>query len=660
MKRLPLFLILTLFLLPIFGGALYVIVDEFKDHESMAISSREMSVHMVASLVKEKLARAVDVGVSLAGGTLCRQSAENERWEDALKSVKNAKENFTYIDDITLFDAKGILKATTITDRSVIGKDFSYRDYYQGVSKKWEPYVSEVFKRMAEPKYSVVVVAVPIKSDTQKILGVLLLSLRADSFNECVSGAACGSLGSIYIVDQKGHLVVHPRISPENDIINYSLAPAVQKILKGESGVEVLSDPMESEKQLIAYAPVLAYGWGVAVLQSEGVAFSSRNQDAINFSIVFALGIFIIGFSLYRILRDRIVMKAQRDREAILLESIGDGVVAIDRKWNITLWNKAASTITGWSKEEALGKSFCTVVKFIRERDRAEDVAFIEDAMVRGRSVTMADNTILVKKDGSEISVGDSAAPIFGSDGNPEGVVIVFRDVSSVREKSRLRSDFAYSAHQLRTPITEALWNLEIAIDEQDPDKRKDDLRVVHQSLFNIKKLSEDIVTVSELDQGSVAVRSSPVKLVDVLTEMHSKLEAKARTRDIVISVAPVSPLMAVTTDKKLLCKALFEIVENAVAYSRPGSKVEVTASLQDQENKLLVEVSDTGVGIPEEEQPIIFTKFFRGSNRGKEVVGDGLGLYLAKAYITLLGGKIWFKSEEGKGTTFFISLPIA
>lgn len=116
---------------------------------------------------------------------------------------------------------------------------------------------------------------------------------------------------------------------------------------------------------------------------------------------------------------------------------------------------------------------------------------------------------------------------------------------------------------------------------------------------------------------------------------------------------------MAVNTDKKLLCKALFEIVENAVAYSRPGSKVEVTASLQDQEKKLLVEVSDTGVGIPEEEQPIIFTKFFRGSNRGKEVVGDGLGLYLAKAYVILLGGKIWFESVEGKGTTFFISLPI-
>ncbi|KKT38165.1 MAG: Multi-sensor signal transduction histidine kinase [Parcubacteria group bacterium GW2011_GWA1_44_13] len=77
------------------------------------------------------------------------------------------------------------------------------------------------------------------------------------------------------------------------------------------------------------------------------------------------------------------------------------------------------------------------------------------------------------------------------------------------------------------------------------------------------------------------------------------------------------------------------------------------------EEKGICIEVADHGFGIPEEEQVTVFTKFFRGSNRGKENVGDGLGLYIAKAYITLLGGKIWFKSEEGKGTTFYITLPI-
>ncbi|MBI5153375.1 MAG: ATP-binding protein, partial [Parcubacteria group bacterium] len=77
------------------------------------------------------------------------------------------------------------------------------------------------------------------------------------------------------------------------------------------------------------------------------------------------------------------------------------------------------------------------------------------------------------------------------------------------------------------------------------------------------------------------------------------------------------------------------------------------------KEKDLLIEIIDHGFGIPEEEQVLIFTKFFRASNHGKENVGDGLGLYIAKAYITLLGGRIWFNSEEGKGTTFSITLPI-
>lgn len=97
----------------------------------------------------------------------------------------------------------------------------------------------------------------------------------------------------------------------------------------------------------------------------------------------------------------------------------------------------------------------------------------------------------------------------------------------------------------------------------------------------------------------------------------------------------------------------------DAVNYSHRGAKVDVAVSLQ-KEN-ILIEVVDTGVGIPEEEQIITFTKFFRGSNRGPEsAAGDGLGLYLARAYMELLGGKVWFESEEGKGTTFFISLPVA
>lgn len=660
MKRLPLFVTLLLVLLPISGVAIFVVTDEFKNHTEIVVSNQDMLAHIATTLVKEKLDHAVDVGVSLAGETLLRQSIKKGQWDDALKSVETVSKKFPYIDAVNLFDSKGILKAMNSRDRNpdLIGKDFSYRDYIQGVSRKWEPYVSEVFKKATEPKLNAVAIAVPIWSDNQKVLGILTVNIKLDIFREWVKGVDVGTSGFIYIVDQKGHIVARHEDVTMGEVIDYSLAPAVQKIFKGERGVEVLSDPMEKEKQLIAYAPVPPYGWGVAVLKPESVAFLHRDTEMIKLAIGFALGIFIIGFSLYRILRDRKLMRAQRDRESILLESIGDGVVAIDKNWNITMWNKSASAITGWSKEEALGKPLRTVLKILRERDRAEDVACIEDAMIRGKATSMADSMLIVRKDGSEISVGDSAAPIVGLNGETEGAIVVFRDTSKERESTHLRSDFMYATHQLRTPVTEALWNLETAMDEENPDKKREGLQIVRQSLLSVKKLSEHLVSVSEIDQGNVAVKMSPVKFIDVLMEVQSKFENVAKLRDITVSVTPVSPILAINTDKKLLSRILSEIIENAVAYSHPGAKVAVTATLQ--EKNLLIEVMDTGVGITEEEQAIIFTKFFRGSNRGAESVGDGLGLYLAKAYVTLLGGKIWFESEEGKGTTFFVSLPIA
>ena len=658
MKRLPLFLTLTLFLLPLFGVALYVVIGNFKDHSDLVRSSQKLPVSIAVSLVKEKLDRVVDMGSFQSERNLFRRAMEKGQWEDALKSIEGINEKFSYIDSVTLFDQSGILRATTVEDQSIIGKDFSYRDYYRGVSDTGEPYVSEVFKRAVEPKYTVVVVAIPIKSDNQKILGVLAMSIKANVFSECVADVACGASGSIYIVDQKGHLVVHPRVSSDSEIVDYSLAPARQKILKGESGVEILSDPMEGEKQLIAYAPIPLYGWGVAILQPESVAFSHRNAEAVTLAIVFALGIFIIGSSLYRVLKDRIVMKAQRDREAVFLESIGDGVAAIDRNWNITLWNRAASSITGWSREEALGKPLRAVLKILREHDRVEDTSCIDRAMITGKATSMSDSMLLVRKDGSEILIGDSAAPIFTNGKKIDGAIIVFRDISIEKEEMHLRSDFVYASHQFRTPVTEALWNLETAMDEENPEKRKEDLRIVHQSILSIKKLSEDIVAVSEIDQDNIMAHLAPVKLIDVLTEVQGKLEIVAKARNVTIAIAPVSPLVAINTDLKLLTRALFEIVENAVIYSPNSATVEVKVLLEGKE--FCIEVADKGRGISEEEQVLIFTKFFRGSNRGKENVGDGLGLYIAKAYITLLGGKIWFKSAEGKGTTFFVSLPVA
>lgn len=659
MRKSPLLVSLFLTVLPLVLVGVYLSVREYDHQTSVALERRGAIANLGASLIHEKFDGIIDVGTSLASRRLVYQNVEKGEWDEIAKNMERIPEVFPYIDAVTFLDATGVLRVTIPPRPEVIGVNYAYRDYYQGVSKEWKPYVSEAFKRSVEPKDNLVSVAVPVKSTDQKVLGFLLLTIKLDAIVGWSKDIDVGPGGSVFIVDRKGQLIAHNKLSNENNLIDYSSFDSVQKILHGENGVEIHGKDFASdEEHVAAFSPVSGYGFGIEVLQPTRIAFAGRNRQTLELSITLVVIVLAIGYFFYLILRDRALMKKQRDREEAMLESIGDGVVAIDRYWKIILWNKSASVVTGWSKDEALGKPFREIVKFIRESDRKENISFIEDAIVMSRVSSMDDGVLLIKKDGSEVTVGDSAAPIIGLNGEVEGAIIVFRDTSREIESKHLRSDFSYASHQLRTPVTEALWNLETGINEQDAEKKKEDLRVAYQSLLSVKKLSEHLVDVSEIDQGNVAMKLSAVKLLDVFTEIQSKLETEAHSHGVKISIVPVSPLMAINTDQKFLTNILFEVIENAVMYSHRDTNVTVTTTLKEKE--LLVEVADTGVGIPEEEQVLIFTKFFRGSNRGSENAGDGLGLYLAKEYTTLLGGKIWFESVEGKGTTFFISVPIA
>jgi len=656
-KRLSLPVSLILIILPVVFMSVFLIVREHKNQTTTAYTHRESLATLEALFVQGKFDGVVDVGNSLASCPCIFDDIKDGNWDDAIKTFEHYEEMFPYINSISVLDEEGILKATNPSVPELIGKSFADHDYYRGVSRKWEPYVSNVFASTARPKYNAVAVAIPIKSPYQNVLGILVLTINLNTIVEWSEEVDVGKKAFTYIVDKEGKLMAHPDMKHDGEPIDYSSVPIVQKLVNGEHGVELAPDPFDRGEQVVAYAPIKKYGFGIAVSQASAVTFSERSSKVAEYVMFWGLIILSAGFVFYLLLKDRIVIMGQRDRERVLLESMGDGVVVIDRAWNITLWNKAATTITGWNKEEAMGMPFRSIVKFIRDRDRKEDIAFIEDAIVMGRVSFMEAGTLLIRKDGSEISVDDSVAPLAGQNGDMDGAIIVFRDASKSHEEAHLRSDLAYATHQLRTPVTEALWNLETGMSEQDSEKRDEDLRVAYQALLSIKKLSEHLVAVSEIDQGAISIKKSMVKLIDVFSEVEHKLGDEAKKHNVEISINPISPVVAINTDSKFLGKILCEIIENAVVYSKQGDKVVVATTFNEKE--MLIEVADTGMGISEEQQPLVYTKFFRGTNTGRMSAGSGLGLYLAKEYVALLDGKMWFTSEEGRGTTFCVSLPL-
>lgn len=649
--------IFLLIILPLalLGG--YSIKKEYEHFEVEVFEHSRTLVQVSSFLIEEHLSHMVDMSISLASRPLVERGAEKGKWDEAEAIIHDAPGVFPYIDSIALLDTEGTLKAITPPAPSIIGKNFAYRDYYQVVSKNWQPYVSPVFKKAGGNQEPIVSIVVPIWSvDSTRPTGMLAMGVKLDAIDEWSKRFETEAGDIAYVVDQKETPVIFndPGAIPSASAFRKKLARGVTH--EGVT-VEITENTETKEMHLVAHAPITRYGWGVVFARPTTKAFAEQQSGLIRIVIPWVLALVFVASLLYFILKNQEDIRSERDREQMFLDSIGDGVVAIDRNWNITLWNRAASTISGWSGREVIGKQFRSVVKFLKESDRTEYITFIEDAMVSGNVRSVDRGLVLVRKDGSEVAVSDSASAVVNMQGTSEGAIIIFRDVTQERESERLRTDFAYAAHQLRTPVTEALWNIETAQKERNAKKRNESLDIAHSALLNVKDLEEHLITVSEIDKGIVSPWVSYVVVSEMCADIERTLRQKAEARNVKLSFDLAHAPKGINTDQKLLKVVLCEVIENALLYSREGGTVVVRAVVRDKD--MVFEVEDHGVGISLDEQPIVFTKFFRGSNRGAQSVGSGLGLFVAKEYTRIIDGKIWFISEEGKGATFFIAIPL-
>lgn len=351
----------------------------------------------------------------------------------------------------------------------------------------------------------------------------------------------------------------------------------------------------------------------------------------------------------------KVEAEQERDKIHTILRSIGDGVAVIDRDWSITHFNTAAVLISGWREEEVLGKHLREVLKFIRIRDRKENISFIEKAIVLGKTHQMENDTVLIRKDGQEVPVGDSASPI-SVNGKIIGAIVIFRDMTREKESQMLKSDFAYASHQLRTPVNKALWSLELALSEKRSAVMKEKIKIAQMYIKSAGRLNEELVAVSALDQGTVIPKIKNTYLVDVLGEALKLKNKRIKEKNLKMSLEKISAKAILKTDPEIFKNILLELLNNAIECSR--LKGEIKINFEWLEEGLLIKIQDFGIGIPKEQQPLVFTKFFRGNNVLEEHIGAGLGLYITREYVKLLKGKIWFESEKNKGTTFFILLP--
>ncbi len=352
-----------------------------------------------------------------------------------------------------------------------------------------------------------------------------------------------------------------------------------------------------------------------------------------------------------------------RDKMNAIVESIADAVFVVDARDRITLFNPAASAISGFASEDAMGKPYYSLLKFIDERTEAKMDQFVIEARKNGNARPSGHHILLVNRDGDRIPVAPNAQAVVSEDGSGS-VVVVFRDVTIERDLYRQKSDFAMLvSKQLMEPLEGNKWFLDRMLRENVEQTLSERCKYINQLAASNKRmilLVQDLLFVSRLDAGErIEIVRGPT---DVVKTIDAAMEGNADyIRELKVEVVKDENLpssLIVNIDGSKLEEVLYNLISNAVKYSKTRGIVEIGAEQDAQ--KITFSVKDHGVGIPERQKCRIFEKFFRADNVVQKVTeGTGLGMYLSKRIVEAHGGSIWFDSQEGIGTTFYVSIPL-
>jgi signal transduction histidine kinase len=270
--------LLLIIVSPVLLIAVFAYMGAHRDLTQSTLARRQSIAYLAAAALEERFNRLTDIALSLATRVRFRQLVAEEKWDEAIEILRDVRVNFPFIDRVFLADPAGTLMADAPALPGVRGKNFAIRDWYQGVSANWQPYISDVYQRAAEPRFNVVAAAIPIKAEEEKIVGILVLQVQLNEMVGWSKLIGIGQSGFVYFVDKKGQLATHPKLPSQGQLLDLLKIPVVQKVLRGQAGVELIFNSLENDEQIAAYAPLSRIGWGVIASESALAAFQQRDH----------------------------------------------------------------------------------------------------------------------------------------------------------------------------------------------------------------------------------------------------------------------------------------------------------------------------------------------------------------------------------------------
>jgi len=361
--------------------------------------------------------------------------------------------------------------------------------------------------------------------------------------------------------------------------------------------------------------------------------------------------------------QELLVATAEINKLHSVLRTMDNGVYGVDWDGKLSLFNDAAERITGWKKDEVLGR-YCQEVMKVKDEKGSSVCANCPLAQSFSSRETVRISTCFVtNKAGEMIKVSSTYSPVTGEKNDLVSGIGVFRDLQKEEQFEKMKSDFvSMAAHELRTPLTSLKGYLSVLIDEGKnfTEEQRLFLDRSYISATRLESLTNNILSVARIERGSLPVNFSTFAIYDMLQEAIGMVNQKAMAKKITIEYkTKIDKSFTLSGDREKLKEVVLNYLNNAIVYTPENGWICIDVH-QDNANTISVIVSDNGMGFESITKQHLFEKFFREHKEGTPVQGTGLGLYISKMIIETHHGKVWADSKgKNQGSTFGFEIPL-
>ena len=361
-------------------------------------------------------------------------------------------------------------------------------------------------------------------------------------------------------------------------------------------------------------------------------------------------------------------LSAVESKSDVVINAIDDGVLAISKDGNIELINPSAQQIIGWDQGDALGLNWKSVLKLVTSDGK--DVEDLENPIAQSLSKnqpTHNDKLFLLTSSEKRILVSIVSSPV-GTDG--EGIIVVFRDITKEKAEEREQAEFISTAsHEMRTPVASIEGYLGLALNPATAhidEKARDFITKAHESAQHLGRLFQDLLDISKVEDGRMKNNPKIINVNEFLKDIFDGLATKASEKQLNYIFMPdiidegkeksLQPIFYANIDPDHFREVVSNLIENAIKYTPSG---EVVVNITGDDKQISVSVKDSGIGIPAEDIPHLFQKFYRVDNSDtREIGGTGLGLYLSRRLAEAMSGNLRVESKYKEGSTFYLEIP--